>query len=155
MLRNWLTTISTVAMLAGAYAVATSPGKDEDALVLTGGHGGYGPVRFVLEGRPVHGLYPGVTKQISLKVSNPLGYKLRLTEVTGKVTSTSRRGCPATTSNLQVKKYTGVLPLTIRPHDRLSLAGTIPIVMPSGASRNCAGSHFTIALSGLAYRVDR
>jgi hypothetical protein len=155
MLKNWLTPITTVAMMASAFAVAASPGRDMEALVLTGGHGDSGPMRFVLEGRPVGGLYPGAVEQIKLKVANPLSYKLRLTQVNGKVTRTSHSGCPATSASLQVKQYSGVLPLTIRAHDRLSLAGTIPVTMPSGASEKCAGARFTIALTGLAYRVER
>jgi hypothetical protein len=162
MLKSWWTAAGAAAVVAGVLlAVAPSPPatQDEDeAMVLVGGRGGdhHGaPMYFVLEGKPVRGLYPGAVRQMKITVFNPLGAKLRVQQVSGKVTSSSRRGCPASTASLVVRPFTGVLPVVVPARGRTTLTGALPIAMPGGASEKCAGVRFTISVSATGYRVDR
>ncbi|MEU4237997.1 hypothetical protein [Actinoplanes sp. NPDC026619] len=160
MLKKWWTPLATLVMLAGLLVVATtdqSPAA-EDTMVMVGGRGGHehgGPLYFTLTAGSVHGLYPGKVKQLRVTVNNPMGYRLRLQQLAGRVTWSSRRGCPATSASLQVRPYTGRLPVLISAHGRTTLTGTLPILMPSGTSEKCAGAHFRITISGMGYRVDR
>src|SRR4051794_21415659 len=102
MLKSWWTAAGAAAVVAGVLlAIAPSPPAtqaEDEAMVLVGGRGGdhHGaPMHFVLEGKPVRGLYPGAVRQMKITVFNPLGAKLRVQQVSGRVTSSSRRGCPA------------------------------------------------------------
>jgi hypothetical protein len=161
MLKKWWTPLATLVMLAGVLVVARTDGTTftpDDTMVMAGGRGGRdhgGPLYFTLTAKPVHGLYPGKVRQLKVTVNNPMGYRLRLQQLSGRVTWSSRRGCPATLGSLQVKQYNGRLPVEIPAHGRTSLSGWLPVVMPYGASENCAGARFTITISGTGYRVDR
>jgi hypothetical protein len=159
MLKHWRTALALAAMLAGGYfasSTISSPTSD-DALVLLSHDGGqgYGPMQFDLDGRSVRGLYPGKTKPMKLTVINPYGFRLRLQRLSGRVATSSQRGCSPTSSNLVVRDFDGRLPVTIAAHGRVTLAGSIPVTMPWGASQKCAGSHFMIRLSGAGSRIDR
>ncbi|GIM91235.1 hypothetical protein [Paractinoplanes toevensis] len=88
-------------------------------------------------------------------VHNPAGYRLRVQQLSGRVTRSSRRGCPATSASLQVRPYTGRLPVVVAAHGRTDLAGALPVTMPSGTSEKYAGAWFTINISGVGYRADR
>ena len=160
MLKSWWSVVAAAAVLAGVLvAVAPDPPsvRDGDVLQLVGRDGEHsdGPLYFTLEGRPVRGLHPGAVKQMIITVRNPLGFRLSLQRLTAKVTSSSRRGCPATSDNLQVQPYRGQLPATVAATGRTVLDGTIPVVMPIGASEKCAGTDFTIRLSGVGRRMSR
>ncbi len=162
MLKSWWTAAGAVAMLAGVLLAVAPDAPDtaaeDEAMVLVGGHGGDhrgGPMYFVLEGKPVRNLYPGAVRQMRITVLNPLGYRLRLQQVTGKVTSSSRRGCPATPSSLEIRTFTGRLPVMLPARGRTTLDGALPVAMPSGTTEKCAGARFTIAISAVGVRVDR
>ncbi|MEU4687524.1 hypothetical protein [Actinoplanes sp. NPDC023714] len=153
--------VAAAAALATALVVVvTGPEAPEDeTFVLVGrggGEPGGGPLAFELKGKPVRGLYPGAVKQMRITVDNPLGYRLSVQRLSATVTSSSsRRGCPATPANLQVKEYTGRLPAIVAAGGRTDLGGAIPVAMPLGAPEKCAGVRFTIAISGVGYRVAR
>lgn len=158
MSKTWWTAAGTMAALAGILvAVAPRPMPDDEAMLLVSqtGEPRTGPLHFALEGKPVKGLHPGATRQMRITVMNPLGYRLSLQRLTGKVTSSSRRGCPANDTSLQVKDYNGVLPATIAARGRTTLTGTFPVSMPIGATEKCAGARFRISMSGVGLRVDQ
>ncbi|MEV4350382.1 hypothetical protein AB0J83_38490 [Actinoplanes sp. NPDC049596] len=136
-----------------------SPGSpdpaENEAMVLVGREQRGGAMTFELQGRGVRGLYPGAVKQMRVTVVNPSAYRLRLHRIDGRVVSSSRRGCPATSASLLVKAYNGRLPQAVEPRSRTTLAGTVPVTMPSGATTKCAGAHFTIALTGAGWQEGR
>jgi hypothetical protein len=160
MLKSWWTAAAAAAVLsvAALVAVSDSPADQEgEMLILTGRGSDHrdGPLHFLLEGTPVRGLYPGAVKQMRITVDNPLGFQLSVQRLSAEVTATSRRGCPATSANLQVRDYTGTLPVTVAAAGRTELGGAIPITMPLGATEKCAGVRFTISVSGVGRRVAR
>jgi hypothetical protein len=160
MLKSWWAAAAAAAALAAALVVVvTGPNEPEDeALVLVGRDSGNphgGPLAFELKGKPVKGLYPGAVKQMRITVENPLGYRLSVQRLSARVTSSSKRSCPATSANLQVRDYTGTLPVTVAAAGRTELGGAIPITMPLGATEKCAGVRFTISVSGVGRRVAR
>ncbi len=158
-MKIWWTTLASAVLIGSAAVVLTSGTSDspepsgDEAMVVIGHEHSDGSVRFAVEGRNIRGLYPGAVKQMRTTVVNPSRYRLRLQKMSGKVVSTSRRGCPVT--SLQVKAYSGKLPQSIEPYGRMTLPGTLPITMPMGTSNKCAGVHFTVALSGIGYREAR
>ena len=162
MFKSWWTAAGAAAVMAGVL-LAVTPGAPEiaaedEAMVLVGGSGGdhwNGPMKFVLEGKPVRGLYPGAVRQMRITVFNPLGARMTLQQVTGKVTSSSRRGCPASSASLEVRKFTGRLPVQLPAHGHTTLDGALPVAMAAGASEKCAGARFTITISGVGFKVDR
>ena len=159
-MKSWWTAAAVAAALATALVVVvTGPEAPEDeTFVLVGrggGEPGGGPLAFELKGEPVRGLYPGAVKQMRITVDNPLGYRLSVQRLSATATSSSRRGCPATSANLRVREFTGKLPVTVAAAGRTDLGGAIPVAMPLGAPENCAGVRFTIAISGVGYRVAR
>jgi hypothetical protein len=159
MLKSRWTVTTAVAVLAGALAVVAldSPSDPDEALLLVGRDRapGSGQLRFQLEGRSVRGLFPGATRQMRITVRNPLGVRFSLQQLTAEVSSSSRRGCAVTPANLQVRQYSGRLPVTVEATGSTRLAGTVPVVMPMGASQKCAGAGFVITLSGVGMRMGR
>jgi hypothetical protein len=158
MSKTWWTAAAAAITLAGvlvAIAPQRNPDSEEMLLVGRGGDQSNGPLHFVLEGKPVRGLYPGAVKNMRITVRNPLGYRLSLQRLTAKVTSSSRRGCPATSANLLVKEFSGKLPAMVAANGRTNLDGAFPILMPMGATEKCAGTRFEISVSGVGYRVHR
>jgi hypothetical protein len=160
MLKSWWTAAALAAVLAGvlaAVAPGAPSGRDGDVLRLAGRGGDHhdGPLYFTLEGKPVRGLHPGAVKQMKITVRNPLGFRLSLQKLTAKVSSSSRPGCPANSQNLQVREFSGRLPATVAATGRTELAGSVPVVMPIGASQKCAGASFTITVSGVGQRMNR
>jgi hypothetical protein len=156
-MKIWWTAITATAALATAFVVAASgqegqPGED---MVLT--HGGqYGSYyRFSVEGKPLKGLYPGASRQLNVTVANPYGFSLKLHQVSGRLVSTSHRGCPATSASLRVGDYKGRLPITIKPRDRRILPGSITVSMPNNATPKCSNVRFTIAVSSTGSRARR
>jgi hypothetical protein len=156
---RWTTALVTGATLgvslltAGSTPATATP--DGTVIVLTGGHQGYGPATFVIEGQGVRGLYPGKTKRLRLTITNPERFTLRIVSLDGHLVSTSRRGCPSTSSTLTVHTYRGPLPTTVRPHSRTVIPGFLPITMARTASPSCSNADFRIDLHGTAVKVGR
>jgi hypothetical protein len=142
-------------VLAAASAAQSSGARDDNVLVLAShtGQSRYN-MRFTVDGKSVKGLYPGAVKKAELKISNPYGFDLILQRVEGRLVATSRRRCSPDPSHLVVQKYLGKLPVTLRAHSRTTI-GTLPVAMPKDAPAKCAGTKFTIAISGTANRTRR
>jgi|1186.fasta_scaffold315860_2 hypothetical protein len=160
MRKSRFTAPTLTAVLVGAYfaATASTPTTSDDAtmvLISRNGEKDYGSMHFALSGRSVQSLYPGATRQMKLTVVNPYGFRLRLQRLTGKVITSSRRGCSPTAANLAIKEYDGLLPVTVHAHQRVTMAGSIPVTMPRSATEKCAGSRFIIMLSGWGGRAER
>lgn len=152
----WRRIAATVACVGALSAVVAWP--DHQALVdgdvvLVGDAQQDGPV-FAVSGRSVHGLYPGVTKNLDLTLTNPAAYRIEVRSLAGRIAATSRPGCRVSASNLVVRGYTGGLPVTVPAHGRVTLRGHLPVSMPVRASVACAAARFTIALSGATARSD-
>ncbi|MEV6347791.1 hypothetical protein [Actinoplanes sp. NPDC051851] len=159
MSKSWWTTVAvvlTLATIALSVVSASSRRPEAETLVLVGGTGDHNStVQFELRGKPVHGLYPGAVRQMRITVDNPFGFGLQVQDLTAEVSSSDRQGCPANSQNLEVRRYDGVLPVTIAASGRTELDGSIPVAMPVGATEKCAGARFTLSISGAGRRVDR
>ncbi|MFG1989211.1 hypothetical protein ACGFJ7_04415 [Actinoplanes sp. NPDC048988] len=158
-MKAWLTAITATATLVMACVVAASGQQgtpDEQAMVLThGDRDDSGSVRLSLTGQPVTSLYPGATRRIKVSVVNPFDFPLTLGSLDARVVGTARRDCPATPANLRVGDYNGRLPVAVRPHQRVTLSGSIAVTMPRGATPKCANTKFTIALTGTGWKAGR
>ena len=157
-LRTLAAAVAGLAGLLAAFGPARLPGADEPTLFLASGNDrhGYQPqVQFTIEGTSVRGLYPGAVKEIKLKITNPYSFALRIHSLSGKVISTSRRGCYVSPSNVRVLDYTGRLPATVQGRSRTALTGFLPIMMPRQATPKCADTRFTILLSGTGTKATR
>lgn len=159
---RWTAAAAVAALAAAALIIAVGPPETpaSETFVLVGGGGGggehrAGPLRFELTGKSVRGLYPGAVKQMRIAVENPLDFRLSVRKLTARVTSSNRRGCSATPKNLEVQAYNGPLPVTVAAVGRTELGGSIPVVMPLGATEKCAGARFTISISGVGDRMTR
>jgi hypothetical protein len=142
--------------LVGTLVSASWGGDDAHSLILVGNSRGPGAdVAFTVLGTPVHGLYPGATKRVVLRVRNPYPFPLRIESLGGKVTGTSRRGCAASSANLVVRPYAGRLPVTVRPRAEAVLGGGLPVSMPRDTTVKCADTRFLIALSGKGRKEER
>ena len=115
-------------------------------------HGG--SYALIVNGTPVHGLYPGRTQQISLTLSNPFPFPLQVTRVRGEVVGSSRKECVTDLTNVVVRTYTGRLPQSLRPRQTKAV-GNLSIYMPATASRGCASTIFKVRLVGSATRLER
>jgi hypothetical protein len=148
------TVVATGVVSAGPYTGARA---GDSNLVLLGQDKQLrqGPTRFELHGQQVHGLYPGATRKMHIVLTNPYSFRLRLGDISGEISRSSHHGCPATSTSLRVTGYTGRLPVFVGPHSRATLPGSFSLAMPRTAPQRCAGSHFTIALTGMASRVGR
>jgi hypothetical protein len=149
--------VAMVGLLA-AFGPARPQSADEPTLFLVSrdDRHGYRPdVEFTVEGTSVRGLYPGAVKNIKLNIINPYGFALQIRSLTGKVRATSRRECTVSSDNLQVRDFTGRLPYTVPARSRAQLSGSLPISMPRQASARCAGTRFTIVLSGTGTKASR
>jgi hypothetical protein len=153
------TFVGLAATLAGVLAAATaaqSNGAPDGTILALASHSGQTQyrVQFAVDGKSIRGLYPGAVKKIELRISNPYGFDLVLQRVEGRLVATSRRRCSPDPSHLEVRKYLGKLPVTLRAHSRTTV-GTLPVAMPKDAPAKCADTKFTIAISGTAKRTGR
>jgi hypothetical protein len=107
-------------------------------------------------GNTVGRLFPGARRDLALVVTNPYGFPITLTAVSGRLAATSRRTCAISTRNLTVGRYAGSprLPLRIAAHGRARI-GHLPITMPTTVSNACQGVTFTLRLSATAEKAKR
>ena len=105
---------------------------------------------FRLSGRPVRGLYPGVTRPMTVKIKNPYAFSIKVPKVRATVAATTTvPGCAGVASNLTVKAPKGALVIPKRKTKSLVLQ----IVMPSTVANVCQGAAFKITLSGRAKKA--
>jgi hypothetical protein len=156
-MRSWQQVLASAAVLAGLLAAFSPPGgdTDEQPMVIASLPARYHePVYLILRGQ-LSGLFPGAVKQIEVTVVNDSGSTVSLHRLTGRPATSSRRECRPSPANLRVLDYGGRLPVTIRPHTRRTLAGSIPIAMPTGATPRCSNTRFSIFVSGAGSRRHR
>jgi hypothetical protein len=146
-MNGWRAAITAWAGLAGLLASGYVPAQSypSERIVLLGQS-----ATFSFDAPPIRGLYPGATKRIPLTVLNPSREQLTLRNLEGRLVSTSRRGCPANASTLRVGHYEGRLPVVIPAGRRMRLPGSIAVTMSRTATPRCAGTRFTIRLTGVA-----
>jgi hypothetical protein len=105
---------------------------------------------FRLSGLPVRGLYPGVTRPMTVKIKNPYAFSIKVPKVKAKVASTtSVPGCGGVAANLRVKAPKGALVIPKRRTKSLVLQ----IVMPSTVANACQGAAFRITVSARAKKA--
>jgi hypothetical protein len=105
---------------------------------------------FRLSGLPVRGLYPGVTRPMTVKIKNPYGFSIKVPKVTAKVAATTTvPGCSGVAANLTIKVPKGALVIPKRKTKSLLLQ----IVMPSTVANACQGAAFKITLSARAKKA--
>jgi hypothetical protein len=158
-MKSWRATLASTAAFAAAWGIAASgPQWNSDGITLALSNSerrSDGNLHFDVAGRSVGGLYPGATRQLVVQASNPFGYPLLLRGVYGRVTWSSRRGCPANDSSLRVSTDGRTLPVKIAPHSRATLRDTLTVTMPKDTTPRCSKTSFVIHLDAVAARADR
>ncbi|GAA3449412.1 hypothetical protein [Dactylosporangium matsuzakiense] len=107
-----------------------------------------------VEAPPVRGLYPGAVKPLAIVISNVGRFDVRITEVSGRVTGTSRAGCKPTVQNLAVRRWESPSKLVVKAHEHKAM-GTLPLYMPNTVANECQGTAFTITLLASGSQVGR
>jgi hypothetical protein len=157
-MKRWQQALASAAALTGLLAAFSPPGggTDEQPMVIASMNAGSRSeaVYLILRGH-LSGLYPGAVRQIQVTLVNDSDATVSLHRLTGTPATSSRRECRLSPANLRVLDYRGRLPVTIRPHTRRTLAGSIPIAMPTGATPRCSNTHFSIFVSGTGSRRHR
>ena len=157
-MRTWHKSAAAVASAAGLLVAVTADHGQHpaDGIIALAAHrdhtSGHAALPFTLNGRPVAGLYPGATRNLPLVLANPYSFTLRVTTLDGAVVSSSRKRCKPVRDNIRVRSYTGRLPVTVPPYGKVTVHA-LPVVMPPGASADCAATVFTLRLSGTATRI--
>ena len=109
---------------------------------------------FTVQATPVEGLYPGAVRQLRLTLTNPYTFDLLVTGMHADLVGTSRPGCDPVSTNLEVRPYTGELPVGVEAEDSAE-AGTVPLHMPNSVVDDCQRATFTIRLSADAMRAEQ
>jgi hypothetical protein len=144
--------VATVTSLLGTAASASPAGATRQLSTLGYPvHHGH-PVTFTVKGESVNGMYPGITKLMNIRVQNPYGFDLQVTQLAGKVTNTSRRTCG--TTSLVADRFGGTLPIKLKAKQSKSI-GSIPVRMPASVGNECAATTFTVLLYGTATKVNK
>ncbi|MFI5916383.1 hypothetical protein [Dactylosporangium sp. NPDC051541] len=117
---------------------------------------GNGQTALSIEAPPVRGLYPGAVKSLAIVVSNVGRTDVRISDVSGRVTRTSRAGCAPTPQNLVVRRWEspGQSGLVIKAHEHRA-TGSLPLFMPNTVSNACQNTTFTITLLATGSQVGR
>lgn len=155
-MRSWRDVVAT--LVIGAVASTALSGCRSGAteeMVLSAHGQSYGKLSFELEGGSLTGLFPGARRRISVTVVNKLEHPIRLRSLDGRLKSSSRRECPATSANLNIGGYDGVLPVTVKAHARAKLDGAVPVTMPKNVSPKCSSTRFSIVLSATGSQAAR
>jgi hypothetical protein len=99
-------------------------------------------------------LYPGATRKIDLTIVNPNPFPITVRMIKGRLASTSRSGCKPEATNLQVRPYSGRLPVIVGPFGRRD-AGHIEVHMPNSVVDSCQRAQFVIHVDSDASRSSR
>jgi hypothetical protein len=106
---------------------------------------------FGITGVPVNGLYPGATLPLTVKISNPYAFRIKIGKPSAKVgASTNRPGCTGAATNLSVVGG-GVGSLAIRAHRSKSVV--LQVAMPATVDDACQGATFTLSFRASAARA--
>jgi hypothetical protein len=106
---------------------------------------------FGIKATPVPGLYPGATKALTLRVTNPYGYSIRVLPVTAAVVrTTNRSGCLGIPANVSVSTR-GIKAAVIKRKATKTL--TLHVTMPKTVADACQGATFRITFRARAVRA--
>jgi hypothetical protein len=149
-----LVAVVTIAGAAGAGAVLRPGASTDQATTLTAVHDATDEqFSFVMRAAAVDDLYPGADRRLVLTMTNPYAFDLVVTDIHAELAATSNAGCDPVPANLELRDFTGSLPLRVAAKsDRES--GTVPLHMPNSVVDACQRATFTIALAAAATRAD-
>ena len=99
-------------------------------------------------------LYPGARRKVRLTIINPNVFPIKVRTIRGRIKSTSRRGCAPLATNLEIRPYSGHLPLTMAPRSRRD-AGQLDIYMPNSVVDACQRARFVIRVEADAVEAGR
>ena len=106
---------------------------------------------FGIKATPVPGLYPGATKPLTLRVTNPYGYSIRVLPVTAAVVrTTNRAGCLGIPANVTVSTR-GVRAAVIKR--KATKTVTLHVTMPRTVANACQGATFRITFKARAVKA--
>jgi hypothetical protein len=145
---RFLAPILVLATASAAVASVTHAGRSEH----TGAPELVASVKkpFSVTGVPVAGLYPGVTRPLAVKVTNPYAFGIKIGPVTARVRSSNRPGCTGAPTNLTAAAG-GSRSLLIGAHRSKTVL--LHVAMPSTVSNACQGATFALAFSARATRA--
>ena len=103
-----------------------------------------------ITGVPVTGLYPGASRPLTVKVTNPYAFGIKIGPVTARVLSSNRPGCTASSANLTATAG-GSRSLPIGAHRSRTVL--LHVTMPSTVSNACQGARFALSFSARATRA--
>jgi hypothetical protein len=111
--------------------------------------------RFPVSADAVTDLYPGATRAIAPRVTNPYSFAIRVT----KLLVTIRRGtdhadCLAAGNLMVLRQYSG-RPFTVKPHHTVTVGkpANRPLLrMPAAAQQSCQGATFRVHFKGRAVK---
>jgi hypothetical protein len=112
-----------------------------------GGETSGGPAEFTVAGG-ITGLFPGSGRGITLQISNPYAFAIKVTSVTAKVKSSSSPACPV--SSLVFDRLVGA-PVVVPA--RSTAGATLPVRMLPEAGNACSGLTFTLSYSAEAVQA--
>lgn len=140
-------------MLAAASALSsgTSHTTSESIIIVSHDSTAMG---FMITGTSVRDLYPGAVRRIELSIENSQSRRISIQSVEARLVSASRPGCRPISSNLELRRYRGHLPITGPPRKRIRI-GSIDVHMPNSVVDECQRAVFTIRFTGKAAWVDR
>ena len=146
--------VVTIAGAAGAGAALRPADPADQPTTLTAVHdpvaGRYG---FVVHAAGVEDLYPGADRRLVLTMTNPYAFDLLVTGVHAEIAATSNAGCDPVPANLELRDYTGELPVRVAARSDHE-TGAVPLHMPNSVVDACQRATFTITLAADATRAD-
>jgi hypothetical protein len=157
---RWQLLLAAAVAIVGAASLGyafRSDGSTDQEMELTAAQSadlGSGTYSFTVQATPVEGLYPGADRKLKLTLTNPYKFDLQMTVIRATLIATSNPGCAPVATNLEVKPYTGNLPVKVDAGDSKA-AGSVPLHMPNSVANACQKAVFTINLSADATRTGR
>ena len=148
------TAVVGAAGLGFALHVESATDQEMELTAAPGADLGAPQYTFTVRATPVEGLYPGAVRQLRLTLTNPYTFDLLVTGMHADLVGTSQPGCHPVATNLEVKPYTGDLPVDVKAEDSAE-AGAVPLHMPNSVANDCQRATFTIKLSADAMRATR
>ncbi len=142
----------TIAGAAGAGAVLRPVASIDQATTLTAVQDDQ-HYSFVMRAAGVAELYPGADRRLVLTMTNPYAFDLLVTDVRAELAATSNPGCEPVPANLELRAYTGELPVRVDAKSEHE-SGAVPLHMPNSVVDACQRATFTIALTADATRAD-
>lgn len=103
--------------------------------------------KFVVRGR-VKGLYPGARKPLTLKITNPQPYPVKVKELKVEVRKSNKRGCKRNSVKPRRRVRVSLL-VPARARARVSY----PVRMPKRAPNACQGARWKLKFTGEAVRA--